>query len=72
MLPSVTETYIAYGSCEKLVKESARPAAYIIPQAKEKDFSIPKTKEGEDLGVGEGWWYESEMTTVGSQIAKDL
>ena len=71
MLPSVTETYIAYGSCEKLVKESARQAAYTIPQAKEKDFSIPKTKEGEDLGVGEGWWYESEMIMVSSKITRN-
>lgn len=59
MLPSVTETYVAYGCCEKLIKESARQAAYRIPQAKEQDVPIPKTKDGEDLGVGEGWWYET-------------
>ena len=59
-LPSVTETYVAYGVTEKLVKECGRQAAYSIPQRNEKDASIPKTKEGEDLGVGSGWWYDSE------------
>lgn len=51
---------MAYGSCEKLVKESARQAAYTIPQASDKSIPIPKTKDDEDLGVGEGWWYQSE------------
>lgn len=57
-LPSVTETYVAYGVTEKLVKECGRQAAYSIPQRNEKDAAIPKTKDGEDLGVGSGWWYE--------------
>ncbi|KAK3176945.1 hypothetical protein OEA41_008271 [Lepraria neglecta] len=56
---SVTETYVAYGVCEKLVKECARQANYTIPQANEKNVDIPKTKDGEDLGVGTGWWYET-------------
>ncbi|KAL2051816.1 hypothetical protein ABVK25_007972 [Lepraria finkii] len=56
---SVTETYVAYGVCEKLVKECARQANYTIPQAHEKNVDIPKTKDGEDLGVGTGWWYET-------------
>ena len=60
-LPSVTETYVAYGVSEKLVKECARQADYSIPQRYEKDASIPKTNEGEDLGVGSGWWYESML-----------
>lgn len=59
-LPSVTETYVAYGVTEKLIKECGRQAAYSIPQRNEKDASIPKTKDGEDLGVGNGWWYESK------------
>jgi len=58
--PSMTETYVAYGSCEKLVKESARQAAYTIPQVSDKSLPIPKTKDGEDLGVGESWWYQSK------------
>ena len=56
---SVTETYVAYGVCENLVKECARQADYTIPQAHEKNVEIPKTKDGEDLGVGTGWWFES-------------
>ena len=53
---------MAYGVSEKLVKECARQAAYSIPQRNEKDASIPKTIEGEDLGIGEGWWYESKIS----------
>ena len=58
---SVTETYVAYGVCEALVKECARQADYTIPQAHEKNVDVPKTQEGEDLGVGTGWWFDSEQ-----------
>ena len=57
---SVTETYVAYGVCENLVKECACQADYTIPQAHEKDVPVPKTVDGEDLGVGTGWWFESK------------
>lgn len=65
-VPSVTETYVAYGVCENLVKECARQADYKIPQAHEKNVEIPKTKDGEDLGVGTGWWFESEHISLSS------
>lgn len=55
---AVTETYVAYGACESLVKECAAKADYSIPQSREKGAVIPKTEDGEDLGVGKGWWYE--------------
>ena len=58
--PSLTETYVAYGVCEVLVKECARQADYTIPQAREKNVEIPKTKDKEDLGVGTGWWFDSK------------
>ena len=61
---SVTETYVAYGVCENLVKECARQADYTIPQAHEKNVEIPKTKDKEDLGVGTGWWFESELISL--------
>lgn len=57
---NTTETYVAYGVCEKLVRECARQADYTIPQAHDKNPEIPKTKDGEDMGVGTGWWYESK------------
>lgn len=53
-----TETYIAYGACENLVKECARHADYTILQAGEKGGGTPRSKDGEDFGVGKGWWYE--------------
>ena len=56
--PGVTETYVAYGITESLVRECARPADYTIPQAGQKNVELPKTGAGEDLGVGKGWWYE--------------
>ncbi|KAA6411275.1 MAG: hypothetical protein FRX48_04555 [Lasallia pustulata] len=55
---AVTETYVAYGACESLVNECAAKADYSIPQTQEKGVEIPKTTDGEDLGVGTGWWYE--------------
>ena len=56
--PALTETYIAYGVCEGLVKECSRVADYTIPQSSEKDGQIPRNDKGEDVGVGQGWWYE--------------
>ena len=60
---NTTETYVAYGVCEKLVRECARQADYTIPQARDKNAEVPKTKDDEDLGVGTGWWYESKHTS---------
>ncbi|KAL9579537.1 MAG: hypothetical protein Q9203_006654, partial [Teloschistes exilis] len=56
--PSITEPYVAYAVCEKLIKTCASQADYSIPQRYEKNGVIPKTASGEDLGVGKGWWYE--------------
>ncbi|KAL1638318.1 Serine carboxypeptidase 3 [Neofusicoccum ribis] len=51
-----TETYVAYGGTEMLFRECARQADYRVEKNKEGD--APKTEKREDLGVGEGWWYE--------------
>ncbi|KAL4925878.1 uncharacterized protein BDV17DRAFT_270733 [Aspergillus undulatus] len=53
------ETYVAYGMTQKLYEACSKPGDYSIPQLKEKDVPVPKTEAGEDLGVGEGWWYQS-------------
>ncbi|TVY46971.1 Protein CBP3, mitochondrial [Lachnellula occidentalis] len=50
-------TYSAYGATEELYKECARHADYTVPQAQDSDAETPKTEDGEDLGVGEGWWH---------------
>ena len=63
-----TETYIAYGATEMLVKECARVGNYSIPQTQEKGVETPKTKDGEDLGVGEGWWYTGTVSTYLSPL----
>ncbi|KAI9055672.1 hypothetical protein LZ554_000615 [Drepanopeziza brunnea f. sp. 'monogermtubi'] len=53
---STTETYTAYGATELLYKDCAQQADYTITQAQNEDEEMPKTEDGEDLGVGEGWW----------------
>lgn len=55
-----TETYTAYGVTERLFKECASQADYSIPQASDPDAEMPKTADGEDLGVGEGWWHTGD------------
>ncbi|KAI9373140.1 ubiquinol-cytochrome C chaperone-domain-containing protein [Aspergillus egyptiacus] len=54
---SAAETYIAYGMTNKLFDACSSQADYKIPQLQE-GGQVPKTEAGEDLGVGEGWWYE--------------
>jgi cytochrome b pre-mRNA-processing protein 3 len=54
----VTETYTAYGRTEELYKECAKQANYTIPQAADTEAELPKTEDGEDLGVGGGWWHD--------------
>jgi cytochrome b pre-mRNA-processing protein 3 len=63
-----TETYTAYGVTGNLFKECARHADYTIPQAADDYVEMPKTEDGEDLGVGEGWWH----TGIHPQIISNL
>lgn len=62
--PSFTETYVAYGVCEELIKECVRVADYNIPQASDMNVEIPKNEKGEDVGIGESWWYTSKSRNV--------
>ncbi|THV53000.1 hypothetical protein BGAL_0062g00160 [Botrytis galanthina] len=55
---AITETYTAYGATEELYKTCGAQADYSIPQASDPDAEMPKTEEGEDLGVGRGWWHD--------------
>ena len=43
---------------QKLFEACSSQADYRIPQLSQKGVQVPKTEAGEDLGVGEGWWYE--------------
>jgi cytochrome b pre-mRNA-processing protein 3 len=47
---------------QRLFEVCSAQADYKIPQASQKRAETPKTASGEDLGVGEGWWYESMST----------
>ncbi|KAH7348700.1 ubiquinol-cytochrome C chaperone-domain-containing protein [Rhexocercosporidium sp. MPI-PUGE-AT-0058] len=51
-----TETYTAYGATEMLYRECAQQADYSITQVPDSEVETPKTGDGEDLGIGEGWW----------------
>lgn len=51
-----TETYTACGATELLYKECAKQADYTIPQTNT-DEETPKTEDGVDLGIGDGWWH---------------
>lgn len=56
------ETYVAYGLTQKLFEACSTQAEYTIPQLNKKGGQVPKTDAGEDLGVGEGWWYKGQFT----------
>ncbi|EEQ83471.1 uncharacterized protein BDCG_00276 [Blastomyces dermatitidis ER-3] len=53
-----TETYTAYGATKKMFEACQLQADYKIPQASQAGGIVPKTANGEDLGVGEGAWYK--------------
>lgn len=57
---NAAENYVAYGMTQKLFEACSTQADYKIPQASQKGVEVPKTEAGEDLGVGESWWYKGE------------
>ncbi|KAF1997097.1 hypothetical protein P154DRAFT_441931 [Amniculicola lignicola CBS 123094] len=57
--PLMTETYVAFGAAQELMKECSRPGDYSIPQALEKDGEIPVDDKGTHLGTGSGWWHDT-------------
>lgn len=65
-----TETYVAYGGTEMLFRECARQADYRVEKGADGD--APKTAKGEDLGVGEGWWYEGRRCPQSCGTKKKL
>jgi cytochrome b pre-mRNA-processing protein 3 len=52
----INEPYAAYAGTDTLYAKCAEQADYSIPQAKDPNADMPKTRDGEDLGVGSGWW----------------
>lgn len=55
---STTEPYVAYGGTQDLFKACASTCTYTIPSANEQPPQpAPKNDRGEDVGVGEGWWF---------------
>lgn len=55
------ETYVSYGFTQKLYEACSSQADYKIPQLSQKGAEVPKTEGGEELGVGEGWWYKGKL-----------
>lgn len=55
---ATTEPYVAYGATEDLFKACAQTCSYTIPAVNEKPPQpAPKNDKGEDIGLGEGWWF---------------
>lgn len=69
---NAAETYVAYGMTQKLFEACSSQADYKIPQATQKGAEVPKTEAGEDLGVGEGWWYKGEIILAVFGLGYDL
>jgi len=57
-------TYSAYGMAELLYKECAQQADYKMPKRENEDDEVPKTEDGEDLGMGEGWWHTGMVSII--------
>jgi cytochrome b pre-mRNA-processing protein 3 len=57
---------------QKLFEACSSQADYKIPQASQKGTEVPKTEAGEDLGVGEGWWYKGKRSLAVSGLGYDL
>ena len=53
---------------QKLFEACSSQADYKIPQASQKGAEVPKTEAGEDLGVGEGWWYKGKRILAASWL----
>lgn len=58
------ETYVSYGFTQKLYEACSSQADYEIPQLAQKGVEVPKTADGEELGVGEGWWYKGKLVAI--------
>jgi cytochrome b pre-mRNA-processing protein 3 len=65
-----TETYTAYGATEMLYRECAQQADYSITQVPDSEVETPKTGDGEDLGIGEGWWLSGKSAHTNWRITE--
>ncbi|KAL1993357.1 hypothetical protein VTN49DRAFT_3306 [Thermomyces lanuginosus] len=52
-----TGTYVSYGLTQTLFEACSAQADYTIPKPAKGQTEVRKTKEGEDVGIGEGPWY---------------
>lgn len=54
--------YVSYGFTQKLYEACSSQADYEIPQLAQKGAEVPKTADGEELGVGSGVWYKGKLS----------
>lgn len=59
-MQAATEPYVAYGATEDLFRACARAGEYSMPTVTEGEEPL-RTSKGEDLGIGQGWWYEGML-----------
>ena len=55
------DSTFAIAQTEILFKACATRADYYVPQAFAKGKDTPKTADGQEIGEGTGWWYESRF-----------
>jgi hypothetical protein len=59
-MQAATEPYVAYGATEDLFRACARAGEYTMPTVAEGEEPLRSAK-GEDIGVGQGWWYQGNI-----------
>jgi cytochrome b pre-mRNA-processing protein 3 len=66
---ATTEPYVAYGATEDLFRACAQTCSYTIPAAEQTPPApAPKNDRGEDVGVGEGWWFAPKASGKGIEL----
>jgi cytochrome b pre-mRNA-processing protein 3 len=65
LLRSTAQPYQINRATEDIYKACAKEATYTISEADKKNGTVPKTEEGEEIGIGKGSWHKG-MFVVGA------
>lgn len=56
-----TQPYAIFGATDLIYKACSAPANYIISPELRKTDDVPKTEDGEEIGVGGGVWHDGSF-----------
>lgn len=62
--PQLGSQYLLTNQLDKLYKVCAAPAAYSIPEEQRLKDEVPKTEDGEELGIPEGQWLHTFSSSL--------